>query len=82
MKLKESYVGSIAIGAIGCLYFALDIYGTKLEYILFGTITGPGMLLAESPIFWQKDEDCMLQRQQHSMLVLRLFQSFCQFFCW
>ena len=46
MKLKESYVGSIAIIAIGCLYFALDIYGTKLEYILFGTITGPGISLA------------------------------------
>ena len=46
MKLKESYVGSIAIIALGCLYFALDIYGTKLEYILFGTITGPGISLA------------------------------------
>ena len=46
MKLKENYVGSIAIIAIGCLYFALDIYGTKLEYILFGTITGPGISLA------------------------------------
>jgi len=46
MKLKENYIGSITIIAIGCLYFALDIYGTKLEHILFGTITGPGMSLA------------------------------------
>ena len=46
MKLKENYIGSITIIAIGCLYFALDIYGTKLEYILFGTITGPGISLA------------------------------------
>jgi len=46
MKLKENYIGSITIIAIGCLYFALDIYGTKLEHILFGTITGPGISLA------------------------------------
>ena len=46
MKLKENYIGSIAIFIVGCLYFALDIYGAKLEYVLFGTITGPGMSLA------------------------------------
>jgi hypothetical protein len=46
MKLKENYVGSIAILLVGCLYFALELYGVESEHTLGGILSGTGIILA------------------------------------
>ncbi len=46
MKLKENYSGSIAILLVGCLYFALELYGVESEHTLGGVLSGTGIILA------------------------------------